>query len=84
MPTELWKEGFMRDKTGLSQLIKIRNVMALHAGIVSKDKKRTEELLLLLIKIEKLDEIIEKIKLHQKVRAILGSLFLNGRNKKAA
>ncbi len=74
----------MEDNSRLNQLIKTRILMAKHAEIISKDKGRTKELLLLLVKIGKLDEIIEKIELHEKVRAILGSLFYKSTKKRAA
>ncbi len=74
----------MPDNARLNQLIKTRKMMTKHACLISKDKQRTKELLLLLFKIEILDELMEKIELHQKVRAILKPLFFKNTDKKAA
>lgn len=51
----------------LNLLIRTRDIMAKHAELISKDKNRTNELLILLAKIKKMDELIEKIDFNQMV-----------------
>lgn len=65
----------MSDESILTKLIQSKNVMKIQADLLSKNNPGCKDLSALLVRIGKLEELIENIKLQGKARIILGKLI---------